>query len=416
MASNPCAPPDWQNLPSFDRNLIPGILFGPTCLPGTATAKGCPANKAYWSIAVPWDKIKKDGWTAPGGNRYYEEGARVVDTRDPLIVSVLRYMAEWSRKAFRDNAVPSDEPMAAFLARATAWVPTYGVMSVEVQPKPDETLRQFLDRGGYLIDTRAGFSGVLAKAPLATYRPQWISPNVARVELWAMYVPTTLMLTYTIRIVYKGEWDQIVIALQEWWTDKIQGEMCPQIADPKVATGVAALSLYPPAAACAAIYAGALRLCAIPFSSPPCPPIPVVDPGVLVTEGIRITPGATAPGKRPMSVDAAYAVTASALAPASQSAYPTGSIALLGVPGASYRVAIPQPGNGTTHVEVAGKGCWSGSNPCMPPLGVRIVLKGEWEKATLPWIKRGSTKIGIGAGAGVAALAALAAAVAHVRS
>ncbi len=69
--AKPCPPVNWSSLPRFTRDSLAAFMFGATCLPGTATNTGCRVDQTVYTIVVPWDRFTAEGWTAPGGNRYW---------------------------------------------------------------------------------------------------------------------------------------------------------------------------------------------------------------------------------------------------------------------------------------------------------------------------------------------------------
>lgn len=78
-------------------------------------------------------------------------------------------------------------------------------------------------------------------------------------------------------------------------------------------------------------------------------------------------------------------------------AYPAGSLAWYDKTVAGYRIAVPVPGNGTTHAPVT-------AALKSVPAGVTVVTTREWERATRPFWQRGSTKIGLAAVGGIAVI------------
>ncbi len=427
--ATPCPVPSWRDLPNLKRSTSPGVvLFAEACLPGTETAAGCPAGSAFYSIAVPWSTITSDhttaterAWTAPGGNRYFTQQL-AADPRDPRVASVLRKMAAYSKTAFADTFGSNKNTMAAIMANAPGWAASYGLVSVETAPSPTETAAAFVARGGYLLDVRPGWSAFLGKTPLwAVGREPWMSTSIRQYELWATYDPAGTV-TLMIRVVFEGDWTQATNATIGK-IDSVIGNpdsVCGKLTDPTVAVTIGLTSkVYPAAAAPYKALATTCKIMAL-FPEPDCVP-PIVAAGaagatiVAPTGGVTLGPGATQAGRRPQSAQSAgNASVYTALAPAVTAGPPLGSIAMLdATASAGYRMAIPQPGAGVTHREVGvpPTARWSAAQP-VPP-GVLVVNRGAWDKATLPWIQRRSSKIGLVVGGGVAAVAAVAAAVVH---
>lgn len=452
--TNFCPLPTWRDLPSLDRKQLPAILFAPACLPGTATMKGCPAQATYYTVAMTWGAFITQGWQAPGGNRYYEKQLPL-DTRDPLVVAILRGMAATSKRkwdfysgfagTYATGGTDSQRvggwlqrtKMADVLAKGE-WSTKHGVLEVELAPKPDETAYEFAKRGGYLFYTPRGNPSGLhvgidtgkwwvgnpcyASMGIDLYRPVWLSSSADYFVFYAMYEPGATTLTYGISLAYKGSldtaYDRINNALQHA-TDKL----CAKLSDPRVQVAISLASKVPAAAPYAAVLKAVAIACAVvpvveTLVATDC--VPQIDVDVATATyfsdgaSVRVYPGAVAPGKRPYSADVGQSgwTTGTATAPARAAAYPVGSIAWLQPKSGNYRIAIPAPGPGTTHREVAFKGCWSTTGPCMPPPGVQIVDRTDWEKATLPWPKRTTTKVAAGAAVGVAAAVATTATVA----
>jgi hypothetical protein len=84
-------------------------------------------------------------------------------------------------------------------------------------------------------------------------------------------------------------------------------------------------------------------------------------------------------------------------APEINSPYPPGTIAWLDPSVNAYRIGTPFAGMGITHV------IRPETLAALPPVGILVVNKAQWLKATLPWIRRPSTKIGLGVAVGLVA-------------
>lgn len=420
----PCPRPSLSDLPNLSLD-IPAFMFGAACLPGTATDAGCPADKAYYVIVVPWEQFVAEGWTAPGSNRYWQSSmpANPDDVRARMI---LRLMAARSKAVFRDKYKNSSKPVAEILAgkpaapatrvgtrlvpaqAAETWATQIGVMSVEVKPEPGETAKSFAARGGYLFDLSPTSSPFLGKQALQTYgaRP-WMGGNVRTVGLWATYDAGARTIGYAVRVELKGIWKQAVDGTEKWIRDNA-AKFCAKATGTEALAAAGALAAFPAAAPYLAAYGAALSVCGMTsIPAPPCTPQawPGLVTGGTAGEGLTFTTG----GKgRPLFIDTSAVLTAISPKvqgihnePITQSvAYPLGTIAWLDPALGKYRIAVPAPGPGTTHRETV-------VITALPQdTSVQVVDQAAWQRATRPWLQRTRTKYGL-IGGGVAVTAAV---------
>lgn len=405
----------------------PGLLkYGATCMPGTATAGGCSDSQKYWAVVIPWaDVAGPQAWLAPGGNRYW---ASFTPLGTPAANAILRLMAERSRmhtqNVFKNWREYRDLTMAQVMAKTQGKLALdYGVVHVEIRPDPNETAANFARRGGYMLWIDPATGAFTSRQPIDWYKPSWLPGNVETVQLWGYYRPGENRVEYSVRVRYEDTWEKVVRAAAggiEWGFDKfcatITGEKAqqarvavdmykdleekPKSGSTTTTSVAAAASGNPYAAAWAVALAGCARYMAPP---PPCEPRPdqplPASPIVTATTGWKsqtasgASNAATIPGAH--ALDPRIVTGGSVVTPPTPQ-YPTGSIAWYDSSLGGYRIAIPRPGDGTTHVVLT-----AGALKAIPA-GVSLVSKHTWEKATLPFWRRSSTKIGIAVG-GVAA-------------
>ncbi len=420
----PCPRPSLSDLPNLSLD-IPAFMFGQACLPGTATDTGCPADKAYYVIVVPWEQFVAEGWTAPGGNRCWQ-GSMPANPEDVRARMILRFMAARSKTAFRDKYKNSNKPVAEILtpkaavpARRTAtgwtlaqpaevWATQVGVVTVEVKPEPGETAKAFAARGGYLLNLSPATSPFLGKQALSRYgaRP-WMGGDVRTAELWATYDVGTRTIGYAVRVALKSAWKQTVDGTEKWIRDNA-AKFCAKATGTEALAAAGALAAFPAAAPYLAAYGAALSVCGMAsIPAPPCTPQawPGLVAGGTAGEGLTFTTG----GKgRPLFIDTSAVLTAISPkvqgirteAVAQSIAYPLGTIAWLDPTLNKYRVAVPAPGPGTTHRETV-------TIATLPQTtSVQVVDQTAWQRATRPWLQRTRTKYGL-IGGGVAAAAAV---------
>ena len=421
----PCPRPSLSDLPNLSLD-IPAFMFGAACLPGTETVDGCPADKAYYVIVVPWEQFVAEGWTAPGGNRYWQSSmpAHLDDVRARMI---LRMMAARSKATFRDKYKNSNELVSKILAGkpatpmrrtatgiiparpAEAWATRVGEVTVEVQPAPDETAKAFAARGGYLLNLSPDSSPFLGKQALSRYgaRP-WMGSNVRTAELWATYDVGTRTIGYAVRVALKSAWKQAVDGVDEWIRENM-ASLCTKITGSDAAVAAGALTAFPGTAPYLAAYGAALSVCGMTsIPAPPC--TPQNWPGLTVTTGAGegVTFASDGKGRRRPIIDPKTVLTAinpkmqalRAEAVTQSIAYPLGTIAWFDPTLNAYRIAVPAPGVDTTHRETV-------TIAALPQTtSVQVVDQAAWQRATRPWLQRTRTRYGLVGGA-VAAVAAV---------
>lgn len=422
----PCPRPSLSDLPNLSLD-IPAFMFGAACLPGTATADGCPADKAYYVIVVPWEQFVAEGWTAPGGNRYWQ-GSMLAHLDDVRVRMILRMMAARSKRAFRDKYKNSNELVAKILegkpavptkrvgARlipaqaAEAWTTRVGEVGVEVQPAPNETAKAFAARGGYLLDLSPASSPFLGKQALQTYgaRP-WMGDNVRKVGLWATYDAGTRTISYAVRVEMEGMWKQAVDGTEKWIRENA-AKFCAKATGTEAIAAAGALAAFPAAAPYLAAYGAALSVCGMAsIPAPPCTPQawPGLVTGGTAGEGVTFTSDGKG-GRRPV-IDPKTVLTAinpkmqalRAEAVTQSIAYPLGTIAWFDPTLNAYRIAVPAPGVGTTHRETV-------TVTALPQTtSVQVVDQAAWQRATRPWLQRTRTQYGLVGGGVVAAFVAV---------
>lgn len=410
--------------PTLPRDTPGALLYGATCMPGTATAAGCHDDQKFWAVVVPWDTVTGPaGWTAPGGNRYWASTAAV---GTPTATAILRLQAERSRlhtqNVFKNWDDYKDLRMAQVLAKTQGKLALdYGVVHVELRPDPNETAAAFARRGGYLLWVDPQTGAFASKTPIDGYRPSWLPDDVRTCQLWAYYQPGASVVEYSVRVDYRDTLDQVIRAAAgtiqrgfDKFCATVSGEKIQQAKvavdmyrdldakskPPTTSTGsastpaaAAAASSSPYAAAWAIAIAGCARYTApsSPCEPRPDQPLPPATPLVTTTGGWKAAMTASAGGAALMpGVD----VTSAAV---TVPAYPAGSLAWYDKTVAGYRIAVPVPGNGTTHAPVT-------AALKSVPAGVTVVTTREWERATRPFWQRGSTKIGLAAVGGIAVI------------
>lgn len=380
--------------PALPRNQ-PGLLkYGATCMPGTATAGGCSDDQKFWTILIPWDKVTgPEGWTAPGGNRYWAS-SMPVNLRDPAVVAIFKLMASRS-KMHTDNVFKNwDEyrnlKMSEVLTKTRGKLATsYGVVHVEIQPDPNETAAHFAARGGYLLWVDPETGVFTSHQPIDWYKPSWLPSNVDTCQLFAYYNLSTNRVEYSVRVEYKGTWEKVV----EGTLGKISGivdDFCTSISGEKATAIAVTAGLYPGAQAYVAAWGAARGLCYQRMAPPePCEPRPDQAP-IAPTLNPLGWKAQTASGSSSGALIPSSVLAPGALAPAPPPTpqYPEGTIAWFDTDANGFRIAVPQPGPGVTHAVLS-----AAALPKIPP-GISLVTRGEWEKATLPFWRRSSTKTG----------------------
>lgn len=394
--------------PALPRDL-PGILqYGATCLPGTATSAGCAPNQMFYAVLVPWSDVISDtpqagrSWTAPGGNRYW---AGAVPESSPAGLAILRLMADQSRAHFQyifgggRNAPDYDgrrmsEVIASYAGKLAL---DEGLVHVPIRPDPNETAGNFVRRGGYMLWIDPETGPFRSRYALDAYHPPWVGGDVKNVYLYGYYNPATKTVEYSVRVDMKETWRKVAEKSTNWIAAATQ-KFCSTITSERATQAAYASMLYPGAQAYSAAWNAAVQMCGIntqpctPREGQPQPPAPPVAPPPGAT-GWKAANTAYAGGQQ---IPGAGTLT-------QQPAYPAGSIAYVDPKAQLILVATPQPGKGTTHVPQNSLPFVNGQ-PRIPPTLFQVTRE-QWERATMPWAKRRSTKIGA---VGVALLGAAA--------
>ena len=434
----PCPRPSWLDLPNLSRD-IPAFMFVPMCLPGTETASGCPADKAFFTIAVPWGQFLAEGWVAPGGNRYWSAPRFPANLKDPKVVGLLQLMAARSHNYFQDRAtskelrnlkvteiigkpVPSKptqkvtmKPGGGMTITVIPGTPdifntSYGHMSIAVQPNPGETMAAFAKRGGYLLHTDGAQTmrnGFLLQSQGS--RP-WMGSKVRSIQLWGDYNPVEQKIGYTLRLEYEGAWAQTVSSVDKWARENLSA-LCDKLNSPEAIAATTILGAFPATAPYLVAYGVVLTQCGLAqMPKPACVPQGSPVPGAYVPPssggGIVLTPGranvaVSAGSSLPGGGTLAPLIRPGGPAPEINSPYPPGTIAWLDSSVNAYRIGVPFAGPGVTHA------VRPETLATLPPVGILVVDKAQWIKATVPWIQRPSTKIGLGVFVGLVATAGI---------
>lgn len=419
------------------RNVLPPGVFGffvackgplstVVCTRSDLCMEGCTAEQAFIPVQIKWNDVVNQGWIAPGGNRYWKTSIPATAS-DPRAVAVLRMLAGRSATAFveiwgRDTTRKMTDVMAA-----GAWVAKLGIMSVPVLPQPNETPAAFVARGGYLLDLRPGFSPILGNVAWqkqgASLYP-WLKDiaDLRTIELYGNYDANAGLINYTLRCAYTGSWDQTVNAVSGAIANAATG-FCGKLAE-NVGAAVTVSTTFPVAKPYMSVYTAALTLCNLSMAQIPpvacVPREPRPEDLMALVSSAKVT-WASAGGKgaiaaqvpgltTPLAVNPNTPAAASPPAPLpptppSPGGYPAGTIAWRDPATPGYDIAIPAPVGGVTHQVVA-------MGVTTLPAGLHVVDRGEWERATLPWFRRRTAKIGM-AVAGVALAAGATFAVAH---
>lgn len=248
-------------------------MFGAACAGVTEVVWGaetCPADKVFWTIIVPWEQFLAEGWTAPGGNKYWSRTIPA-NSSDPITTSIFRLMAARSRTQFENKFRKSQQLMRDVLQQnAGMFATSFGMLTVGTMPDPNETAEAFWKRGGYLlwVDPKNGpFSGKL----LQSYWREWMTKKVESGQLWAAYNPTDNGITYTIRLVYKDGVDKVVRAITDGINSAKQN-FCAKATSGEAALAAGAVVSIPGAQPYVAAWGSAAALCNWP--STPCTPAP----------------------------------------------------------------------------------------------------------------------------------------------
>lgn len=394
--------------PSLPRDL-PGVLqYGATCLPGTATSAGCATDQMFYAVLIPWADVISDtpkigrAWTAPGGNRYW---ASETPENSPTGLAILRLMADQSRKHFQHmfgggrNAPDYDgrsmsEVISAYAGKLTL---DEGIVHVEKRPDPNEIAGNFVRRGGYMLWIDPATGPFRSRYALDWYHPPWLGGDIKNVWLYGYYNVATKTVEYSVRVEMKETWRKVVESSTGWIADAT-AKFCSTITSERATQAAYASMLYPGAQAYSAGWNAAVQMCGLstapctPREGQPQPPAPPVAPPPGAT-GWKLAHTASAAGQY---VPGAGALTA-------QPQFPAGSIAYVDPVPQLIHIAFPQPGKGTTHVPQTSLPFVNGV-PRVPPTLFQVSRE-QWERATMPWTKRRSTKIGA---IGVAVIGAIA--------
>jgi hypothetical protein len=442
----------------------PGLLkYAATCMPGTATSSGCADDQKYWAVVIPWAFVESNApalgrsWTAPGGNRYWANvpGAPI---ETPTGKALLRLMASRS-KMHTDNVFKNwDEyknlPMSQVIQKTQGKLALdYGVMRVEIRPQPNETAKAFAQRGGYMLWIDPATGAFTSHQPIDWYKPPWLPDEISTCQLFGYYNLSTGRVEYSVRVEYRDTWEKVVRKVAggiQWGFDKfcatVTGEKAQQAEvavnmyqdltkPPETstsnrgtagfgrpagfglgdaasdiatisATGAAAAMVTNPYAAAwlvakagCAMYTRAPEPC-VPRTDQPLPPSPVYTTAAAGTwKGSMTASGASSSATIPgSSLDPRiFNPVIQPTTPAIPQPYPPGTIAWWDPRANGFLLAAPLPGPGTSHMIVDG----SHTVPAVPP-GVMRVERGEWDRATLPFLRRRSTVLG-----GVSVLAVL---------
>jgi hypothetical protein len=299
-------------------------------------------------------------------------------------------MADASKKRFQYTFAKDDYKnltMSQVMSRyAGKWVPDFGIVRVEIWPIESETALAFIRRGGYLLGITPGDSPFGGNWNTdATYKPTWAPSDLQSVGLVGAYRPATHQIDYVIRAVYRGTWDKVASATFGQIAKAVT-KFCSSMSSDEMLALQTAAALYPGAQEYAVAIGVAQGMCRL--NTGPCTPRADQRPPAAPQVGTRVASG---------TFFNAAAVP-----------YPEGTLVWYDAAANGYRVAIPAPGAGITH-RVITVGVIQ--NP--PTIGVSAVDKATWERATLPWLRRGRVKVGLLVGGVAAAGAATAFATRH---
>lgn len=379
--------------------------------------EGCAADQAFIPIQVKWEDIVNQGWIASGGNRYWSTSIPA-SASDPRVTAVLRLLAGRSATAFVETWDRVTGKTMADVMAPGAWVTKVGIMTVPVTPSPQETPAAFVARGGYLFDMRPGFSSILGgkawQAQGASSYPFLAESSVRSVQLWGDYDANKEKINYTVRVEYEGSWTENVNVVDKYIRAGL-GTACGKLVE-NAGVAMTVSTAFPAAKPYMTAYKAALVVCNIGISQiqpAPCVPFaprpedllaPIGNAKVLFTGGTgKAAMSAQIPGMTAtFAVDAGTGAPAAGtnpppLPPPPPAMYPPGTIAWRASASTGFDIAVPTGSDKITH-RVVKTGV-----PTLPA-EVFVVDRAAWEKATLPWVKRTSTKIGAGIGGGLVAV------------
>lgn len=449
-----CPAATWTAIPALDRESTPAILFAPGCLPGTADRSGtCATRDLRYTIVIPWDTFLAQARKAPGGNLYWEASVPA-DRRNPTAFWLMNQMAIRNLAAFQERGAGERELVSSALNRG--FVMKIGLVTVPVDPNPNETLDALIKRGGQLFyppgspyHAFGGDKPIYSLVPRqlvgqtqaqaaagrgqrsATEKlmygaiPSWME-NVREVNVHAAYDVAANRINYYIRLAWTNAGARVVDSAVRWLEQNV-AKLCAKLNDPKVVTATTAASAAPVTAPYAAGATTMRTICNAPANYAAmtgCIPRPPGSPGsveallatpvILSAKYMRMAslPGANKPPTRATPFLPATSMTVTSMPAAatpttpstSTSTLPVGSIAWRNPATDGFDIAVPAPGPGTTHRVVV-------MTAPTPPVGVQVVDRATWERATLPWVRRRTSKIGIGAVALVVAITGTAVAI-----
>lgn len=444
-----CPAATWTSIPELDRQKTPAILLAPGCLPGTADRNGaCATRDLRYTIAIPWSTFLTNARKAPGGNLYWY-GSVPADRRNPTAFWFMNQMAMLNYWRFQVRDRRANERVRDLLAQG--FLTKIGLVSVPVDPRPDETTVDLLRRGGqlffppgdkhhsFIFDGNVSHSTpiysfvprqnvpVLSRYPAAIRDvvgqmfapvPDWMT-HVRDIEVYANYVVNENVINYTIRLAWSNAASQVIDDTVNWIANNAS-KLCTTLNNPNVVVATTAAGATPVTAPYAAGATTARQLCNLADrGSSGCIPRPAGSPGsveallatpvILSGRYMRFAamgrPAAAKPPAMPTMTIAPTAPTPTTSPTAPAAGYPAGTIAWRDPQTPGYDIAIPAPVGGITHQVVA-------MGVTTLPAGLHVVDRREWERATLPWFRRRTAKIGM-AVAGVALAAGATFAVAH---
>lgn len=425
----PCPRPNWNMLPQLNMDAAPVFMFGVSCLPGKGKKGECSADGLFYALVIPYQAIQgklgrsdnarpytlPDGttvraWEAPGGNRYIA-GEFKAYPGEPKTDAFLRIIAQESKKSFgsyvaglkKQSVRNLDREVLQFIKdHKGRWVTQHGYVKVP-SPNPGETLKQYMARGGFLLD--------MNKATGKTYLQQfgrrpWMDSSFEGYELWTNYDPVASKFDYSVRVVRKG-WDD-----KTWDAIKtVASKFCGGISDGKVMLGMEVVGRSPDPYSQAAYISHKVLYAACNLPLPPdCIPQPLT-PGEMPYVTVNVK-GATVQG----SIKAGTIWATGTLKPPIggetltqdyKPVYPPGTVAWFDPAAGGYSIGIAEPGKGTTHRVLT----YPDGRPViltkLPHEGIYVLTTSQWQKATRPWLERRTTKIGMLA-IGAAAIAGVA--------
>lgn len=366
---DPTKPPPEPPLPSLE-------FLGKTCKSAGGAAinnDSIGARCVSYALVLPWETFKAEAKEAPGSNLYWRKRV-AANVADPVIARAFQYAAAISKRHFAYYFGPGREhgsmKMADVLTKyAKELKHSFGAVTAEKTPKPTETAADFVKRGGYLLWIDGWGGGVFGHkdgrpgTALDQKRPSWVPDDIHAFQFYLDdYDVPSQRITLVVRLEYQNMNLGVVVGKINQAGQYVLKQACKGIRSDKMNQALTFASVYygtPQAAAITALWKKQADACGLAFDPKPC--IPSGAPAV--------TPGTT---------------------PAASS-YPAGSMAWFDSNAHVYRIAVP---NGSaaapTHTEVA--------QLAVPPVGVPVVSRSTWERATRPFFARRTTLIGGGIG------------------